>query len=204
MDAIALQGRHVRLEPLEAKHAQGLADASAGGGELYRWSPVPQGIAAAEAYVAKALVMRDTGSAVPFATVRVSDGVVIGSTRFWLMERWGWPEGHARLSEARWDGCEIGHTWLTSDAVRTAANTEAKLLMLAHAFEQWRVLRVNLCTDARNERSAAAIQRLGAKLDGKLRSHRMAADFVPRDSLWFSILREEWVDVKRGLQARLG
>jgi RimJ/RimL family protein N-acetyltransferase len=199
-----LTGKHVRLEPLEARHVEGLVAAAAVDPSLYHWSPVPQGTAAAEAYVAKAHALRDAGTAIPFATVRVSDGAVIGSTRFWQMERWAWPEGHARLATSCLDVCEIGWTWLTRDAVRTAANTEAKFLMLTHAFEQWQVLRVNFCTDARNERSAAAIERIGGKLDGKLRSHRMAADFIPRDSLWFSILRDEWPGVKEKLQVRLG
>ena len=88
---------------------------------------------------------------------------------------------HPRHGRANPDVCEIGYTWLTRSAIRTAANTEAKLLMLTHAFETWQVLRVCLHTDARNQRSRAAIERIGAKFEGILRAHRMAADFTPRD-----------------------
>jgi len=101
------------------------------------------------------------------------------------------------------DACEIGHTWLAASAVRTPANTEAKLLLLTHAFETWRVLRVCLHTDVRNERSRAAIERIGGKFEGILRAHRMAADYTPRDSARFSIVAPEWPDVKQKLRSRL-
>jgi RimJ/RimL family protein N-acetyltransferase len=152
---------------------------------------------AAKRYVEAALSLRETGTALPFATVRVDDGAVIGSTRFWNMERFAWPEGHARC------GCEIGWTWLTRSAIRTAINTEAKLLMMTQAFEVWRVLRVCLHTDARNVQSRAAIARIGGKFEGILRAHRMAADFTPRDSARYSILAAEWPDVKRRLSELL-
>ena len=139
-----------------------------------------------------------------FATVRKADGVVIGSTRFFLLEYWAWPNGHALHGRTTPDACEIGYTWLTRSALRTAANTEAKLLMLTHAFETWKVLRVCLHTDARNERSRAAIQRIGGQFEGILRSHRMAADFIARDSARFSIVAAEWPEVKQRLLARLG
>ena len=90
------------------------------------------------------------------------------------------------------DGCEIGYTWLAATAIRTAANTEAKLLMLTHAFEVWGVQRVCFHTDARNERSRAALTRLGATFEGILRAHRLAADLTPRDSARFSIVAAEW------------
>jgi RimJ/RimL family protein N-acetyltransferase len=140
---------------------------------------------------------------VTFATVRKADGVVIGSTRFFLLEYWAWPKGHALHGRTTPDACEIGYTWLTRSALRTAANTEAKLLMLTHAFETWKVLRVCLHTDARNERSRAAIQRIGGQFEGILRSHRMAADFIARDSARFSIIAAEWPEAKQRLQAML-
>jgi RimJ/RimL family protein N-acetyltransferase len=118
-----------------------------------------------------ALAWRDAGSAVPFAIVRMSDGVAIGSTRFWNLERWSWPPGHPRHGRHFPDACEIGYTWLTRSAIRTAANTEAKLLMLMHAFETWEVLRVCFHTDARNQRSRAALERIGGKCEGILRAH---------------------------------
>jgi N-acetyltransferase len=201
---LVLAGSHVRLEPLELRHVRGLVAAAAEDPSLYRWSPVPQGKVEATRYVNTAIAGRDAGSTVPFAIVGVSgtplqEGVVIGSTRFWKLERWGWPEDHARRGRKDPDVCEIGHTWLTRSAIRTAANTEAKMLMLTHAFETWQVLRVCLHTDARNERSRAAIERIGGKFEGILRAHRMAADFIARDSARFSIVAEEWPDVKRRL-----
>jgi RimJ/RimL family protein N-acetyltransferase len=198
-----LQGKHVRLEPLALSHIDGLVEASTADTSLYRWSPVPQSREEATMYIKIALAWRDGGTAVPFAIVRETDNVVIGSTRFWNIERWAWPAGHALHGRTTPDVCEIGYTWLTLPAMRTAANTESKLLMLTHAFEVWHVLGVCLHTDARNQRSRAAIERIGARFDGILRAHRMAADFVPRDSARFSIIASEWPAVKERLVQRL-
>jgi RimJ/RimL family protein N-acetyltransferase len=195
-----LTGRRVRLEPLDRRHVDGLVAASAGDPSLYQWSPVPQGKLEATRYVDTALALRDAGSAVPFATVTLNDGAVIGSTRFFDLERWAWPPGHPRHGRSVPDACEIGYTWLTRSAIRTAANTEAKLLMLTHAFETWEVLRVCLHTDARNLRSRAAIERIGGAFEGILRSHRMAADYIARDSARYSIVAAEWPDLKRKLK----
>jgi RimJ/RimL family protein N-acetyltransferase len=199
----ALTGSHVRLEPLELHHAPGLAAASAADPLLYQWSPVPQGVEAAHDYIEAALAARDAGAAVPFATVRLTDQAIIGSTRFFDLDRWKWPEGHPRHGRRDPDGCEIGYTWLAAGAIRTPANTEAKLLMLTHAFEAWQVYRVCLHTDARNLRSRAAIERIGGKFEGVLRAHRMASDFIPRDSYRYSIVAAEWPEVKRRLAERL-
>ncbi len=199
MEHPVLSGRHVRLEPLEHRHIPGLTAASAGDPELYRWSKVPRGEAEVGRYVDTALAWRDAGTALAFATVRVADGMVIGSTRFFDIEHWTWPAGHASHGRTIPDVCEIGYTWLTRSALRTPANTEAKLLMLTHAFETWRVLRVCLHTDARNARSRAAIERIGGKFEGILRAHRMAADFTPRDSARYSIVAAEWPEVKQRL-----
>jgi RimJ/RimL family protein N-acetyltransferase len=152
-----------------------------------------------ENYIATALAWREAGAALAFATVRVADGAVIGSTRFFDIERWAWPVDNARHGRRDPDVCEIGYTWLTASAIRTAANTEAKLLMLTHAFETWNVLRVCLHTDARNKRSQAAIERIGGKFEGVLRAHRMAADFIARDSCRYSIVAAEWPEAKRKL-----
>ena len=194
-----LQGQHVRLEPLEHRHVDGLVSAAGDDAPLYQWSPVPRGKAAATTYVDTALAWRDAGSAVPFAIVRATDGVVIGSTRFWNIERRAWPQDHPSHGRSVPDACEIGYTWLTRSAIRTAANTEAKLLMLKHAFEVWEVLRVCFHTDARNQRSRAALERIGGHFEGILRAHRMAADFLPRDSVRYSIVAAEWPTVKRRL-----
>ena len=200
---IVLQGRHVRLEPLDMRHVDDLASASAADPSLYRWSPVPQGLVEAARYIETALAWKDAGTALPFVTICMEDGAVLGSTRFFGMEHWAWPEGHPLQGRSTPDVCEIGYTWLTRSAIRTAANTEAKLLMLAHAFEVWQVLRVCFHTDVRNQRSRAALERIGAKREGILRAHRMAADFTPRDSVRYSIVAAEWPQVKHKLGAMI-
>jgi len=202
LEAPVLQGRHIRLEPLDRRHVEGLAAASADDASLYQWSPVPQGKVEAASYIETALDWQPAGSAVPFATVRVDGGVVIGSTRFFNIERWAWPRNHPRRGHIV-DACEIGYTWLSRSAIRTAANTEAKLLMLTHAFESWQALRVCLHTDVRNQRSRAAIERIGGKFEGILRAHRMATDYIARDSARYSIVAAEWPDVKRQLNQLL-
>ncbi len=198
-ESFTLHGKHVRLEPLEHRHIERLVAAAGDDVDLYQWSPVPRGNVAAATYVDIALAWRDAGTAVPFAIVRQADGVVLGSTRFWNLERWAWPQGHTSHGRGVPDACEIGYTWLTRSALRTAANTESKLLMLTHAFEVWRVLRVCFHTDARNQRSRAALERIGGQFEGILRGHRMAADFIPRDSARYSIVAGEWPAVKQRL-----
>jgi N-acetyltransferase len=212
---LALAGRYIRLEPLDLRHIDGLVAAATGDRSLYQWSPVPQGKVEATKYIETAQAWREAGSAVSFAIVNNnanlnlksddsskfadSSGGVLGSTRFFNLEFWAWPEGHARHGRTVPDACEIGYTWLTRSAIRTAANTETKLLMLTHAFETWEVLRVCLHTDVRNQRSRAAIERIGGKFEGILRAHRMAADFIARDSARFSIVAAEWPEVKQRL-----
>ncbi|HZY98364.1 MAG TPA: GNAT family N-acetyltransferase, partial [Candidatus Baltobacteraceae bacterium] len=167
----ALAGKHVRLEPLQERHAGGLTAASAGSDpDLYRWSFVPVGPKAVREYIATALRWRDEGNAYPFAIVRANDGAPIGSTRFFDLERWGWPHGYDNAGRP-FDACEIGYTWLSPAAVRTAANTEAKLLLLTHAFETWNLWRVVFHADERNERSRNALARIGAKFEGILRAY---------------------------------
>jgi len=199
-----LAGTHVRLEPLARGHIEGLLAAAREDLGLYRWSSIPSSVMEMAQYVDAALAAREDGSALPFATVRNADGAVIGSTRFFLIERWVWPAGHPGASRPGPDGCEIGYTWLAASAVRSAANTEAKLLMLTHAFEVWGVYRVCFHTDVRNERSRAALARIGAKFEGVLRAHRLAADLTPRDSARYSIVGADWPEVKRQLRQRLG
>ena len=200
---LVLQGQYVRLEPLELRHMDGLVEAASADPSLYRWSPVPQGRAETTTYIETARGWLAAGTAVPFAILRMDDGIVIGSTRFWNIERWSWPQNHPLHGRSTPDVCEIGYTWLTHSAIRTAANTEAKLLMLTHAFEVWKVLRVCFHTDVRNERSCSALERIGSQLDGILRAHRMAADYIPRDSARYSILAGEWPAVKQKLASLL-
>lgn len=202
-ELFSLSGAHVRLEPLHPHHVEALVAAASDAGDLYRWTVVPQGVADMTKYVNTVLDWREAGTAVPFATVRRHDGKVIGSTRFFDIERFPWPEGHQRHGRSYPDVCEIGYTWLEPSSIRTAANTEAKLLMLTHAFEVWGMLRVCLHTDERNERSRAAIERIGAKFEGILRGHRMASDFTARNSARYSIVAPEWPETRRRLEARL-
>ena len=155
-------------------------------------------------YVATALEQQAARRALPFATLDRATGRVVGSTRFGNIEFWPWPPGSPlQRGEDMPDVAEIGWTWLAADAQRTAINTEAKLLMLAHAFDRWRVHRVSLMTDSRNARSRAAILRLGARFDGVVRAQRIAADGTVRDTACYSILDHEWPAVRANLESRL-
>lgn len=192
-----LIGKVIRLEPLGHRHVPGLVAAAADGAELYRWSAVPQDEAQVRQYVETAVAARDDGSSVPFAVVRAADDTVIGSTRFWDLAWWAWPDGRDRNGP---DTCEIGYTWLSPGAIRTGANTEMKRLMLAHAFEGWQAQSVSLHTDARNERSRRAMERIGARFEGVLRAHRLGTDLRPRDSARFSITAADWPAVRQHLE----
>lgn len=196
----SLRGQHVWLEPLRLDHVDGLLAAAAVDPALYAMTVVPQDREGMIQYVQTALAWREAGTAVPFAVLRAGSGEVIGSTRFFQIERWAWPEGHAMHGRITPDACEIGYTWYSRDAVRTAVNTEAKKLLLAHAFEQWDVLRVCLHTDVRNERSRRAMERMGAKFEGILRAHKIASDLIPRDSARYSVIAAEWPAVKAHLE----
>ena len=198
-----LTGTYVRLEPLSRAHVPGLVAAAAEDPALYRWTVLPLDAAGMTRYVDTAVGWREQGTALPFATVRRTDGRVLGSTRFFDIERWDWPAGHPQAGRDGPDGCEIGYTWLAASAIRTAANTEAKLLMLDYAFEKWRVQRVCFHTDMRNERSRKALARLGAVFEGALRAHRLASDLTPRDSARFSIIASEWPGVRQRLTQAL-
>ena len=205
---LSFSGKHIRLEPLSLNHIEPLlaaatADPSLYDDNIYRFTVVPQTLDAMTLYVETALRWQDEGTSIPFVVIRQSDHAVIGSTRYWNIERWLWPAGHARHSNPAPDALEIGYTWFTRPAIRTAANTESKFLLLQHAFEAWKVLRVCLHTDLRNTRSQAAMERIGFKREGVLRSHRMAADLTPRDSVRFSMLPAEWPEAKQRLIARL-
>jgi N-acetyltransferase len=155
-----------------------------------------------EAYVATALEGREQDLFTPFVTVRAEDARIVGSTRF-LTERWDWSASDpARQRQDTPDVVEIGWTWLAASAQRTSINTEAKLLMLTHAFETWEVHRVCLRTDRRNERSRNAIERLGATLDGVIRADRPGSDGTVRDTAHYSITSEEWPPIRERLAAR--
>ncbi|SOD99015.1 GNAT family N-acetyltransferase [Blastococcus haudaquaticus] len=199
----SLTGRHVRLEPLSTEHVPGLAAAAAEDRSSYAFTRVPDGLVEAAEYVRAALTEQAGGQVLPFAVVRSSDDVVVGSTRFLDLEVLGRPGVILPSDAVPPDGVEIGSTWYAASAQRTAVNTEVKLLLLAHAFEVWQALRVTLKTDARNRRSRAAIERLGARSEGIRRAHTTASDGTVRDSAYYSILAAEWPTVRDGLRRRL-
>jgi RimJ/RimL family protein N-acetyltransferase len=190
LSPVTLPGAHVRLEPLAPGHAADLL-AVALDESLWRWTTTQvRSAAELDAYIASALADQRAGRALPFATVDQRTGRAVGSTRFANAE----PE-HRRV--------EIGWTWVGRAHQRTAANTEAKLLMLAHAFERLACNRVELKTDALNAPSRAAIRRLGAVEDGVLRAHRITSGGRVRDTVYYSVLHEEWPAVRERLAARL-
>jgi RimJ/RimL family protein N-acetyltransferase len=201
---LVLEGTHVRLEPLSWEHLRALSAIVARHRETYRLTSVPAEAEGMAGYLEVALAQAEANTALPFATVERARGTVVGSTRFWNLEYWSWPAGHPlRRQEGVPDAVEIGYSWLAPEAQRTAINTEAKLLMLAHAFETWQVHRVTIKTDVRNARSRAAIERLGARLDGVLRAATPASDGGIRDTAWYSLLASEWPEVRQRLTDRL-
>ncbi|MBB5440485.1 RimJ/RimL family protein N-acetyltransferase [Pedobacter sp. AK017] len=203
MEHTVLIGNHVKLEPLAYTHAAGLAEAAAYNPSLFKWTFVPQGIAAMHKYIEVALAGKEAGTMLPYAIVGIADGKVKGSTRYWNIQHWAWPENAVFYGKETPDVCEIGHTWLTEAAIRTPVNTECKLLLLTNAFENWKALRVCFQTDVRNERSSAAIERIGGKFEGVLRAERLGVDHTIRDTARFSIISAEWPAVKNKLVSRL-
>jgi len=190
IEPVTLEGRHVRLVPLEREHQGALANAAADG-ELWKlWYtsvPSPDTIAA---WMDTALAMRDSAGAQPFTIIDVKTGDVIGSTRYMNVEA-----AHRRL--------EIGSTWYAKRVQRTAINTEAKLLLLSHAFDTLKTIAVEFRTHFMNRQSRAAIARLGAKEDGILRNHQIGPDGIYRDTVVFSIIESEWPAVRANLLAKL-
>lgn len=192
-----LHGSLVRLEPLAVEHLDALEAATAGDRSTFGFTSVPDGRAALEAQVHELLVERDRAETLPFVQVRVADDRVAGMTR--LMRLW------FRRGALLPYSVEIGGTWLAADAQRTGLNREAKLLLLTHAFDAWGVQRVQLVTDARNERSQRAIAGIGATFEGILRSWQPSLvpgeESLLRDSAIFSILVEEWPLIRTALGA---
>lgn len=187
---VILQGRWVRLEPLVLAHATGLAEVGLDP-DLWKWIPTPvRTPEEMRGYVETALQEQSAGSALPFAIIEKSSGRTIGSTRFGNIER-----AHHRV--------EIGWTWVARQWQRTAINTEGKYLLLRHAFETLECMRVELKTDSLNDRSRAAIRRIGAKEEGTFRNHMITASGRIRHTVYFSITDSEWPEVKARLEARL-
>ncbi|HTI17522.1 MAG TPA: GNAT family protein [Trinickia sp.] len=190
IEPVTLTGKHVVLEPLALEHDAALAKAAADG-ELWKlWYtsvPAPE---QTRAYVETALAMREDTGAMPFVVRDAKSGEIVGCTRFFNVEA-----AHRRL--------EIGYTWYAQRVQRTALNTEAKLLLLGHAFEALKAIAVEFRTHFMNHPSRAAIARLGAKQDGILRSHQIGRDGAVRDTVVFSIIETEWPAVRAHLRFKL-
>lgn len=190
-EPVTLDGSHVRLEALSTAHVQDLWQAGQDD-DVWRWLPVarPADVAAMQGVVEAALIERERGNTVPWAIIDCASGRAVGSTSYLDVV-----PAHLRV--------EVGWTWLGRPWWRTAINTEAKLLLLARAFDDLEARRVSLKTDAENLRSQAAIQRLGAVREGALRAHMVRPDGSPRTTAYFSLLRDEWPAARAHLLERL-
>ncbi|MBM9504321.1 GNAT family N-acetyltransferase [Actinacidiphila acididurans] len=193
-----LEGSLVRLEPLDRRHAADLAAAAEEDRGSYRFTWVPTADSVEE-YIDAQLARAAAGKLAPYAQVDRASGRAVGATAYWDPRPWPSGEGLCAV--------EVGFTWLAASAQGTGVNTEAKYLLFRHAFEQWRVARVDLKTDARNSRSRAAIEAVGARFEGVLRN--WSRSWVPgeegrlRDSAIFSVTAQEWPDCRAGLEQRL-
>ena len=188
---VTLEGQHVRLEPLSLAHHESLL-AAAADGELWNSAvTIVPSRSTMTGYIEAALKGEAYGFELPFVIIRKASGEVVGTTRFYEIER----------NDRR---AAIGYTWLSLSAQRTPVNTEAKFLLLTHAFAQWQFIRIEFITDVLNQQSRTAILRLGATQEGILRSHMMMPNGRIRDSVCFSIIAAEWTEVKARLAAKLG
>ena len=190
IEPVVLEGTAVRLETLAPRHVPGIVRAGAAE-EIWRWMPMRlSDEASARGWLTIADTWLATQQGLVFATVDRASGEVVGSTGFLAAS-----PPNRRV--------EIGATWITPSFQRSPVNTEAKYLMLRHAFEAWDCLRVEFKTDALNQKSRNALLRIGATAEGIHRSHMVMPDGRVRDSAWFSVVREEWPRVKAGLEARM-
>ncbi|WP_328472533.1 GNAT family N-acetyltransferase [Actinoplanes sp. NBC_00393] len=198
LTAPVLQGRRVRLEPLDRRHAADLAAAAEEDRGSYRFTWVPSA-AEVDAYIDAQLARAAAGKLRPYAQIDTGTGRAVGATAYW--DPRPWPDGTGLCA------VEVGFTWLAASAQSTGLNTEAKLLLFGHAFEQWRVARLDLKTDARNRRSRVAIEKVGARFEGVLRSWSRSwapgEDGLLRDSAIFSITASEWPACRARLEARI-
>ncbi|NND75149.1 MAG: GNAT family N-acetyltransferase [Ilumatobacter sp.] len=194
-----LTGTHVELEPLRVEHIDAIAVAGSGDRSTFTWTAVPADRGEAERYVRGLLDDAAHHRVAPFVQRRRTDGTIVGCTRFMDPH---WPLGRDDPDEV-----EVGGTWLNAEAQRTALNSDAKLLLLSHAFDVWGVQRVAVCTDERNAQSRRAIERLGARLDGVLPKHRRTHQVgVPphlRNTAVYSIVDDDWPAVRDTLRRAL-
>ncbi|MEU0671813.1 GNAT family protein [Streptomyces sp. NPDC006172] len=198
LEGPVLEGALVRLEPLEHRHADELAVAAEENRGTYAYTWVPRADEVGD-YVDAQLARAATGRLAPYAQISLATGRAVGATSYWEPRSW--------LAEDRLDAVEIGFTWLADSAQGTGVNAEAKYLLLRHAFEEWGVSRVDLKTDARNSRSRAAIERVGARFEGVLRnwsrSWAPGEDGRLRDTAIFSITAQEWPERRVRLEERV-
>lgn len=196
LDVGDLVGTHVALERMRPDHLDALVEAGSGDRSTFGWTGVPHDETSARAYVDGLLRDATDHRVAPFVQRRLTDGVVVGCTRFMSPL---WPLGREEPDEI-----EIGGTWLRADAQRSPINSEAKFLLLSHAFDRWSVQRVAICTDHRNERSRRAIERLGATFEGVLRRHRPSSASGEagqmRDTAVYSIIAAEWPAIRDRLR----
>ena len=190
VEPVILEGEFVRLEPLRVDHLPALCKVGLDESLWQLTANIVKDKADLERYVRSALADQMRGIAIPFVTIERESGTVVGSTRF----------GNIDAVNRK---AEIGWTWINPRWQRTVINTEAKLLMLTHAFEVWKCIRVELKTDARNERSRNAMRRIGCVEEGTLRNHMITESGHYRDSVFFSIIEGEWESVKAKLASKI-
>lgn len=196
---VTLTGSRVRLEPLSTDHVADLAEAASADRSTFGLTWVPDGLEATDDYVASLLADHAAGLVLPFAQIDQHTGRAVGCTRYLDLRWW---RGRDVPDEV-----EIGGTWLARSAQGTGINTEAKYLLLRHAFEVYDAWRVQIVTDARNARSRGGIESIGATFEGILRNHRIVADTPspsPRQAAVYSVIRDEWPDVRTHLQTKMG
>ena len=190
VEPVVLKGKYVQLEPVRVDHLPALCEVGLDEA-IWRWTAnIVKDESDIERYVGSALADQTLGTALPFVTIERSSGAVVGSTRFGNLD----PVNRKT---------EIGWTWINPQWQRTAINTEAKLLMLTHAFEVWKCIRVELKTDALNQQSRDAIARIGGVEEGVLRNHMITESGRYRDSAYFSIVDTEWKSVKAKLASKM-
>ncbi|WTW93828.1 GNAT family N-acetyltransferase [Streptomycetaceae bacterium NBC_01309] len=198
LEGPVLEGTLIRLEPLDRRHTADLAEAAEEDRSSYRFTWVPTA-AEVTGYVDAQLARAAAGMLAPYAQVEQVSGKAVGATAYWNPRLWPDGEGLSAI--------EVGFTWLAASAQGTGANTEAKYLLFRHAFETWEVARLDLKTDARNSRSRAAIERVGARFEGVLRNWSQSwapgEDGRLRDSAIFSIIATEWPDCRAKLEQRI-
>jgi len=190
VDPVILEGEFVRLEPMRVDHLPALCKVGLDEALWELAANIVKEKSDLERYVRSALADQMAGKAVPFVTIERESGTIVGSTRF----------GNIDMANRK---AEIGWTWINPKWQRTVINTEAKLLMLTHAFETWKCIRVELKTDVRNEKSRAAMKRIGCVEEGVLRNHMITESGRYRDSVYFSIIDSEWESVKAKLSSKI-